>query len=191
VGGSLTAGPFTVGAGQALSLTGTPGSSVTPTPAVMMGQQGNPEDFPPVTPLSPGASSVPAASAPITLVQPTAGVEWQYILPTPGRLLAIQAVLVCSAAVANRAPTLVVPSIAFAPMTAAALVGGSTTLLYGYPVGPTTPVVALGNAGGTPVWNFSFFLNALLSIGTAIESLTTNLQSGDQWEDITLTFATV
>ena len=172
-------------------MTGRPGSGVPLTSAMRMGQQGDPENFTPITPLSPGASAVPAASAPVTLVQPAAGSEWLYTLPAPGRLLAVQAALVCSAAVANRAPTLVIPSIAFAPMTAAGLLGGSTTLFYGYPEGPTTPVLALGNAGGNPVWNFSFFLNALLPIGTAIESLTTNLQVGDQWEDITLTFSTV
>lgn len=191
VGGSLTAGPFTVGGGQALSMTGTPGSSILPIPAIMMGQVGPPGSFPNATPLSPGASSVPSASSPVTIVNPAAGTDWQYLLPAPGRLLAIEAVLITSAGGGNRYPFLVIPETVAAPMSAAAIIGGTTTLFFGYAAGPTTPVLAAGTVGGTPVWNFSFFLNVLLPIGTGVETLTEGLAAGDQWEDIYLTFGTV
>ncbi len=56
--GSLPAGPFTVGPGQALTLTGRPPASTSQVAAIMQGEQGYPEEFTPLTPSSPGASSV-------------------------------------------------------------------------------------------------------------------------------------
>ena len=192
VGGSLTAGPFTVGGGQALSMTGTPGSSILSTPAIMMGQLGPPGSFPNATPLSPGASSVPTASTPVFIVNPPSATDWAYVLPAPARLLAVQCVLACSSAVANRYPFLVLAEQVIAPMAATAITAGpSQNVFNGYSAGPTTPVLAAGLVGGNPVWNFSFFLNALLPIGSTVQSLTTGLAVGDQWQNIAFTFGTV
>lgn len=65
--GALVAGPFPVPGGSAVTMTGTPGSSIgSSTPAVMIGAQGDPDEFGPITPASPGAASPPTISTPPT-----------------------------------------------------------------------------------------------------------------------------
>jgi hypothetical protein len=126
----------------------------------------------------------------IAPANPSVGVDWSYALPHGARLQAVEAILACSATVANRLALLQLS------------VGSGNPALCPVGIGPevagrnlfaqwsihATQIGPLAGAG-----NSDFATGAmpdiLLPPGSVVQSNTQNLQATDQWESITLTFS--
>lgn len=80
--GSTAAGPFTIPGGSALTVTATPPSGTTSLTAVMIGSQGNPDEFTPQTPAAAGNAPPAPFALDLTVLYPNAVNNWS-VTPSP------------------------------------------------------------------------------------------------------------
>ena len=124
----------------------------------------------------------------VTVPQPAAGANWSYTLPFTARLKMVQAVFAASAAVGTRQPVLIINNGPSLTLSAAGFTASSGGWMAAYPGGPVPPQLPGGsnvNERGMP----DLVLPAGATISTGVGG--SGIQAGDQWRQITLTFAAV
>ena len=127
----------------------------------------------------------------VTVPNPAAGADWSYTLPFSAKLKAVSAQLNTSGTVATRYPTFVgllgrVSTYAqYIAMTPSGISASNSAHLQGWAGTPGLPVVNTGSPGLT----MFTFPDIALGVTNVITSVTFNIQSGDQWSGINLTFS--
>ena len=124
----------------------------------------------------------------ITVPVPAPGADWSYVLPAPGRLVAIVTQLVTSAVVANRTPRLYLDAGAKGQLSLSpANIPASQN--YTMNVFPGASATTAGGAGvfftTTPIPDL------LMGAGMEVLTNTVNLDAGDAWQYIALTFTPI
>ena len=126
----------------------------------------------------------------VSVPEPAAGADWSYTLPYAARLIAVTAQFAASATAANRWPALVGVAgpasiyAAYVYMVGTAVTASTTAQLQGQPgmsVGAPTTI-----AGPVAITRYSYPPTGVLPADSIIESITFNIQAGDQWSDISL-----
>jgi hypothetical protein len=136
------------------------------------------------------AATIPVVPTP--LGNPSPGKDWTLTLTGPARLTGVTANLVCSAAGANRYANISInygagDSAAFFPLNTAAITANQTAVVSANKgmtyadVAPSATLVMLS----TPLPDI------LMPAGSIIASVTRNIDTGDQWEFVVLTFSPV
>lgn len=121
----------------------------------------------------------------ISLAEPAAGTDWTYTLPYAARLKRVSGSFAAtSATAANRWPMLVTTQAAgyggYVPMTTAAVVAGTNAHIGGW---PTAPFASTANPAGSQTFPFP---DEVLPSGTVVQTVTFNIQAGDQWSSVQL-----
>ena len=130
----------------------------------------------------------PAPLQVVSVPSPAAGADWSYTLPWPAKVVSVSGQLATSATAATRWPNLaglLGPANTYAQYLAMTTAGVGASLyqhLQGWPGAPAPPLLNSGNPGA------SMFTvpPGVLPAGTTVESITFNLQAGDQWSGVVL-----
>jgi hypothetical protein len=115
-------------------------------------------------------------------LNPPAGQDWQFTLPGPGRIAALQMVLKTDVGGTDRYPYLYIWYNRFplkVQMSSNPISPGSTNEFYGYLNWGSAPF----QRGLDPVQTFSIPAITLPK-GTLVQAFTSNLLPGDQWSDV-------
>jgi hypothetical protein len=126
----------------------------------------------------------------VTVPNPAPGADWSYVLPAPGRLLAVQGLYEASATAVNRLPrlTFVNTAVGMAQviMVPISVTASEDVIFTGF------PTAALAEGGVSPNLYGTFpYPDLLLPAGATIASATLNIATTDQWAALELTLSPI
>lgn len=185
---SASYGPITMYPNDVVTITVTGGNPSSTVIAALNGYSATQLPDPPLIPVFSAAAGSPPINF-VNITGGTLGAELSYTTTTAGTLINATMALITSSTVANRFPNLAIGKYPLEiPFTSAAIPASSVASCSLWVGGPTPPVLWAANVSLNQLYNGGLPQSLYIPAGTLIDTSTIGLQSGDEYNYMTLCF---